>query len=204
LRSKVGILGGTFNPVHLGHLIVAQSALETFELSTMLLVPCAKPPHKAVPSLASAADRLAMVELAIEGDPRLAASDLEVRRGGVSYAVDTLTALRAADPDHDFFFVIGADTLTELHSWRRIDELLQLCEFVTFGRPGFDLSSLRPKDLCLPPPWPERLLARATSGIHIDISSSVIRHRVAEGMSIRYLVPPAVEMYIAEHGLYRG
>ena len=202
--TRIGLFGGTFNPVHSGHLIAAQSALEAFDLSRVLFIPCAQPPHKEPAMLADATHRAAMLEHALEGDLRFEVCDVEVRRGGVSYAVDTVAALREAYPDAELAFIIGSDTLLELHAWRDVYTLLRLCRFVTLGRPGFDRARLRADALRLDPPWPERLLADYAEGRLVNISSSDVRHRVAEGMSIRYLVPQAVEMYIAEHRLYAG
>jgi len=202
--SGIGILGGTFNPVHLGHLILAQTALETFDLSRILLVPCAVPPHKEAAGLIAAGHRRAMVEAAIEGDLRFDLCDAELRRGGVSYAVDTVRELRRTYPDAALHFLIGSDTLPELHLWKDIYRLLDLCRFAVFARPAPRGGALRPGDLQLREPWGRRLLENRVTGRLVDISSSDIRHRVAEGMSIRYLVPPAVEMYIAEHRLYGG
>ena len=203
-RARMGILGGTFNPVHLGHLLLAQMAADVYELPLVLLIPCATPPHKRVKEMAAPEHRLAMLEAVAESDLQLEVSDMEIRRGGVSFAVDTVKQLGEQYPESDLFFIIGGDTLTELHQWRRITDLLEMCRFVTFKRPGVRSDALGPQDVNLPAPWPERLLQDVNIGRQIDISSSDIRYRVAEGMSIRYLVPPEVEMYIAEHGLYRG
>ena len=202
-QSRIGILGGTFNPVHLGHLILAQSAVETLNLSKLLLIPCAVPPHKRTSALLPGHRRLDMLNAAIEGDPRFETSDVELRRDGGSYAIDTVTELARAYPDAELFFVIGDDTLPELHQWRDIYTLLTMCRFVAFSRSRQE-GTIRPDALHLDPPWPQRLVADFTPGRRIEISSSDIRQRVAEGLSIRYLVPDAVEMYIAEHGLYRG
>lgn len=204
LRNKqtVGILGGTFNPVHLGHLILAQRALETYDLEKVMLVPAASPPHKPTSNLLPAHHRLAMLELAAEGDPALEVCTIELERSGVSYAVDTVGSLCRRNPDTDIYFIIGADTLPELHLWKDIYDLLAMCTFVTFARPGFDLEQIMAKGLHLDQPWQDRLLEHLTMGREIDISSSDIRHRVAEGLRIRYLVPDRVGMYIAEHHLY--
>jgi len=202
--SKIGILGGTFNPVHLGHLILAQNAIERYELSRILFVPCANPPHKDNSSLLSATHRIAMLQAATEDDPRFEISDVETARKGPSYTVDTISELKAAYPDASFYFIIGSDTLTELHLWKDIYRLLTMCTFITFSRYGFDVRTITPESLHLDAPWPERLLKEAATLHMIDISSSEIRHRVAEGMSIRYLVPQAVGMYITEHHLYGG
>jgi nicotinate-nucleotide adenylyltransferase len=115
-----------------------------------------------------------------------------------------MSELHEAKPEAELFFIVGADSLVELHFWKDVYRLLELCTFVPFMRPGVAPESLRPDNLKLEPPWPERLLENLTVGRGVDVSSSDIRYRVAEGMSIRYLVPPAVEMYIAEHGLYQG
>jgi nicotinate-nucleotide adenylyltransferase len=203
--ERIGVLGGTFNPVHLGHLILAQTALETYDLARVLFVPCAQPPHKPLVGGISPEHRLAMLELAIQDHPAFEFRDLEIRRGGRSYTVDSLRELRAELPNAELYFIVGGDSLLELHLWKDVLTILDLCTVISFGRgerdPGATITADR---LSLPPPWPERLLATYTTGRRVDIASSDIRHRVAEGLSIRYLVPDAVAMYIAEHGLYRG
>ena len=202
-RPRLGILGGTFNPIHLGHLIMAKDAMEQFELSKVLFMPCAQPPHKSPKDLAPAHHRLAMLEAAIEGDLHFGVSDVEIQRGGVTYTIDTVRVLAAEHPEAELCFIIGADSLIELHLWKDITDLLKLCRIVTIVRPGIDLAALGQLNLKLPAPWPERLLADVRTGHLIDISSTDIRYRVAEGMCIRYLVSPAVDMYITEHSLYR-
>jgi nicotinate-nucleotide adenylyltransferase len=201
-QTRIGILGGTFNPVHLGHLIIAQNALEKYELSKVLFVPSATPPHKKASALASATHRVAMLNSVIESDPRFEVSDIEVVRKGPSYSVDTVAQLREMHPGAELYFIIGSDSLTELHMWKEIRKLLTMCTFVTFARPGSSISAITPERLKLEAPWPERLLAKVSSLHMVDISSSEIRYRVAEGMSIRYLVPQAVEIHIAENHLY--
>lgn len=199
MRSKIGVLGGTFNPVHFGHLTLAQDALEQFDLDRVLFVPCARPPHKKPDRLAPARHRLAMLRAAIKGKKGFGVSTVELGRGGVSYSVDTLGELRRRWPGARFYFIIGADTLSELHLWRRIGELLRLCEFVTMRRPGFVFPKGR---LGLGDPWPGRLRANLFKGHLVDVSSSDIRRRVREGRGIRRLVPAAVERYILKNGLY--
>lgn len=200
---RLGVLGGTFNPVHLGHLIMAQDALEYFELSKVLFVPCATPPHKTPHELAPATHRLAMLDAALEGELRFEVSDIEIQRGGTTYTIDTMRSLATAHPDVELCFIIGADSLVELHLWKDVEALLSLCRIVTIARPGIEWASLKGADLRLPDPWPERLLADVRVGHLTNVSSTDIRYRVAEGMSIRYLVPPGVDMYITEHSLYR-
>ncbi len=200
--KRVGILGGTFNPIHLGHLLIAHAVAEALDLERVLLMPAAQPPHKTGGILATAAERLEMVSRSIAGDPLLDVSTLELDRGGVSYAVDTLRAFRAGHPDSDPHFIIGMDSLRDLHSWRCVDELLGLCTFVTVDRPGVDRPP-GPADLRLPDPWPARLLAGIVPVRTWDVSSSEIRRRIAIGQPIRYLVMPSVEAFIRERGLYR-
>lgn len=187
----------------MGHLIMAQDAIEHFELSKVMFLPCAQPPHKSQIELTPAYHRLAMLEGAIEGDLQFEVSDMELRRGGISYTIDSMRVLTAEHPDFELCFIIGADSLVELHLWKDILHLLPLCRIVTIARPGIDLAVLGALELNLPPPWPERLLADVRVGHLVNISSTDVRYRVAEGMSIRYLVSPAVDMYISEHSLYR-
>ena len=200
-QGGTGILGGTFDPVHTGHLILAQEAMETLDLARILFIPCNQPPHKSSARITPARHRLAMLERATEGNPAFDVSDMEIRRGGVSYAVDTLRELAGQAQGPDLVFIIGADTLPELHLWHEIETVLTLCRFAAFGRPGH-VEGLSAEKIKLPPPWPEQLSNSLRPGRLIEISSSDIRHRLAEGWSISYLVPPEVEMYIAEHNLY--
>jgi len=176
--------------------------MDALELSKVLFVPGDKPPHKNTRSLISAEHRAVMLESALEGNENFEICDLEIRRGGTTYSIDTVRRLTKLYPQQELLFIIGSDTLPELHQWKAINELLSLCRFVTMCRPGFKLNSMSEKGLKLDPPWPRRLLQNVLIGHQIDISSSDIRHRIAEGVSIRYLVPRAVEMYIAEHKLY--
>lgn len=202
-QNRIGIFGGTFNPVHMGHLVMAQDALELFELSKVIFVPCACPPHKTSNDVASAEHRLAMLQAALEGDLRFEVSDIEIRRGGVSYSIDTAREIKKHHLGCELFFIIGADSLPELRLWKEISQLLDLCRFVTIARPGVDLNDPGLRDP-MPGDARSRLLRdQIRVGHMINISSTDIRYRIAEGMSIRYLVHPAVEMYIAEHSLFR-
>ena len=201
-KPRLGILGGSFNPIHMGHLLLAQSALDTFDLSKVLLMPCRIQPLKDPTMLASPTHRVAMLEHAIADNLQLELLDIEIARGGSSFAVDSVREIKKLYPEADLFFIIGADTLPDLHRWRDIYTLLSLCTFATFSRPGQDVLGFSEADLQLESPWGERLMDTVARGRMLEISSSDIRHRVAEGMSIRYLVPPLVEMYITEHRLY--
>ena len=183
-------------------MILAQDALEAFDLAAVLFVPCDHPPHKPAASLVSVEHRAAMLETALTGSLPFEVCDLEIRRGGTTYSIDTVRDLITRHPKDELVFIIGSDTLSELHLWKDARDLLRLCRFVTLARPGFDLKAMTEKSLNLEPDLTKALLANVAIGHQVDISASDIRYRVAEGMSIRYLVPDAVDMYIAEHGLY--
>lgn len=199
MPRAIGLLGGTFNPVHEGHLSIAREALRLFALDAVWFIPCAVPPHKPVHDLASNEDRLAMLRLAIAGEPRFEALDVEFNRPGKSYTLDTVRALQALHPADAFAFIVGADTLPELPTWHRPLELLPLVRIVSLARPGFvpDAAAIR-----LPPPWPERLLADLRTGEPLDVSSREIRAKIAAGQPVS-LVPDSVLRYIEEHNLYR-
>ena len=191
-RQRIGLLGGTFNPVHIGHLLIAQDALEQLELDGVTFIPCAAPPHKAAPNLASGPHRLAMLRWAVRGQRAFRVDDIELRRGGVSYSVDTVTELKRRNPDTEFYFIIGADSLDELHRWKEIGRLAEMCEFVAVARPGCKLRRAYRQARC-----------RLVQGHACDVASREIRERVARGAGIRYLVPETVLRYIARHKLYQ-
>ncbi len=200
--GKIGILGGTFNPIHLGHLLAGRAAAEAFGLDSVLLAPCNVSPFKVgSPVLASGADRLEMVRLSVAGDPLFEPCAVDLERGGTSYAVDTVRTLRERSPGDQFAFIIGMDALRGLCHWHNVDELLELCEVVTVERPGLDVR-VTADALGFPPATCGKLLAKVTRGPLFDVSSSEIRRRIAEGKTIRYLVCPEVEAYIRTHGLY--
>lgn len=190
---RIGVLGGTFDPPHIGHLIVAQDAWSALGLDRVLFMPAAVPPHKRGRVSTPAEVRLAMVEAACADDPRFEASDLEIRRGGTSYTVDTLRALKERDPQGALFFLVGADQFRELHTWRSPLEIARLAELVALSRPGFPIEEPR---LELP--------YRRLDVTCVGVSATEIRRRVAAGEPIRYLVPPAVEAIIRARGLYAG
>ena len=199
---KIGILGGTFNPIHIGHLILAKDASETFELDRVFVVACARPAHKPLELLASDEHRVAMLKLALAGNPDFEPCDIELQRGGTSYTVDTIRELQKRHPGDEFSFIIGSDSLAELKNWKEIDTLLSLCRVLTASRPGFDPDVIDAAALGLTHEQAMTLKANVFHGHQVEVSSSDIRYRVAEGMSIRYLVPGPVEIYIAEQRLY--
>ncbi|HPD16945.1 MAG TPA: nicotinate-nucleotide adenylyltransferase [Planctomycetota bacterium] len=200
----IGLLGGSFNPIHLGHLVVAEEARQRLGLERVLFVPALVSPHKLGKPLAPAEDRLRMVQLAIADNPAFEASDIELRRAGPSYSMDTVQQLRAqSDGAWDIHFLVGADTLPELPAWHRIGELADLCKFVVFSRPGESLDAFEPLRAALRDDQVAALAARRFEIPLIGISSTDIRRRAREGRSIRYLVPEAVRRYIVARGLYR-
>jgi nicotinate-nucleotide adenylyltransferase len=216
--TRIGILGGTFNPVHVGHLRAAEEVAEALGLERVLLVPSAQPPHKSggrADPVAPGALRLAWVEAACAGNPVLAACDLEIARGGASYTVDTLRAL-AEESTARPVFIIGSDAFAELGTWREPKQLFALADFAVMTRPGTSgrlvdwiPGALQP-DFELDPGG-EAARHRATGGSlravaisALDVSSSDIRDRVRRGRSIRYLVPEAVRRDIEASGVYAG
>ncbi len=192
---RVGVYGGTFDPIHVGHLIIGELAREALELDRLLFVVAKRPPHKVSEVITPAKFRLEMVRLATLDNPFFEPSDIEIRRGGVSYTVDTLQALsEELDLARErLFFLMGADSLVDFPSWRQPDRILELATVVALRRPGVDLSDVDPEYLrrvrLLPTPL-------------IEISATNIRQRVSRGCSIRYLVPEPVIDYIREHKLY--
>jgi nicotinate-nucleotide adenylyltransferase len=202
--KRIGIIGGSFDPVHMGHLIVAQDAAERLELSEVIFIPAAIPPHKQHLQQVDAEHRLNMLRLAVETDIRFSVSDTELQRGGVSYTIDTVRSMRAEHPGAGLVLIVGSDTLVDLHSWYKVDELLNLCEVASFLRPGESCLDAIADKVHLPDEHRKRLLKNVIEAHLVEISSTEIRMRIAEGLGIRYLVPPEVEMYIYEHGLYRG
>ena len=197
---RIGILGGTFDPPHLGHLWLATLAADAMALDRVLFMPAAQPPHKQERAMSPIVDRLLMTRLAIGGNELFELSTLEVGRAGPSYTVDSMEELLRTYDDAELFLVMAADSLAQIDTWHEPDRLLSLVEWVVGPRPG------------TPAPEPEQLRRRfgeAAERIHLldgpslDVSATDIRERVAAGRAIRYLVPQAVEELIVERGLYR-
>src|SRR5690625_2434815 len=178
-REKVGILGGTFNPPHMGHLVMADQVKDQLDLDKILFMPTAEPPHSSVEKKTISSDiRVEMVELAIQDNSNFDIELYEVESGGKNYTYDTMKALIELYPAVDFYFIIGGDMVSDLPNWYKIDELVQLVQFVGVKRPGYEVESEYPIIMVDTP--------------LIDISSSLIRKKVAIDCSIRYLVPEAV------------
>ncbi len=215
--KRIGVLGGTFNPIHLAHLRSAEELAEELDLERVLFIPSASPPHKRSSHVAPAHHRMAMVRLAVRGNPRFRASTIEVDRGGHSYSVDTLRLLRRRwRAEVDIFFIVGIDAFRELEMWKEYAEIFSLAHVVVISRPP---DAIRPRPSLLPIAvrrqfcylpnregfinhTGQKILFRHVTAL--DISASDVRHRLAHGRSIRYLLPLSVQRYIETHRLYVG
>jgi nicotinate-nucleotide adenylyltransferase len=193
-QVKIGFLGGSFDPVHFGHLLAAQDAYEQYKLDRLILVPAAQAPLKPNDVQSSADDRLAMLRSAVEWDHRFEISDLELKRGGVSYTIDSARYFRSLYPNDDLYWVIGGDQLPKLHLWKDIAELARLVEFIFLERPGYP--SKAASDI------PGLRLHRC-DGHLLAISSTELRERTRRRLSLDYFVPHKAIVYIQDHSLYR-
>ena len=196
---RIGIMGGTFDPIHHGHLFVAEEARVMFALQRILFIPNGNPPHKKEYALTPADRRYAMVEIATQQNPAFVCSPLELNRVGRSYTVDTLLLLREEYPDAELFYITGVDAVADILTWKRHDEVIRLATFIAATRPGYTTAHLRER---LPADYLERILPLDSTAL--GISSTDIRARVARRLPIRYLTPDGVVEYIETHFLYAG
>lgn len=187
---RIGILGGTFNPVHIGHLILAEEVREKIKLDKVIFVPTYLPPHKDNSEIAPASARMAMVKLAIKGNRYFLASDMEIKRDGRSYTIDTLKEFKSIYPQDELYFIIGSDLLKYLDDWKDLDEIIKMVKFIVATRPGYPLEKIPSHISTIP--------IRA-----VDISGFEIRKAIKENKSFRYLVPESVLKYIDKKRLYR-
>ena len=203
MKPRIGIFGGTFDPVHLGHLIMAEQCREAGELDEVWFIPAARPPHKQDRSLTSFGQRVEMLALAIAGMPAFRVNELEKDRAGPSYTADTLAELHRLHPQTDFALLLGSDCLPDLPEWHQPERILELAELLIYARPSWPAltaESLR-ESLRLSENTAFRM--RWVPGPSVDIASRDLRQRAAEGRSLRFLMPRAVECYIEEKKLYR-
>lgn len=197
-RTRIGIMGGTFDPIHYGHLVIAEAAWYTFSLDKVIFIPAGSPPHKRNSHSTAAPARAEMVALAIASNQHFDLSLIEVERSGFSYSVDTVAAIaQEYHNEADIYFITGADAVLDIGTWRQPERLLSMCRFVAATRPGFDLAKLEK----LPAPWRNKIDVMEIPGL--DISSTDIRFRVQEERPIKYLLPETVEEYIYKYRLYR-
>ena len=196
--KNIGIMGGTFDPIHYGHIVTAEEVRRGFHLDEVVFVPSGNPPHKKGRRITPAEHRLAMTELAVRGEEGFSVSDIEIRRGGYSYALDTVNAFREIyGEEAEIYFITGADAIVTIAQWYRADELMRRCRFIAAARPGYSFDDTN------------EVLAKYGDRVSLfsepalSVSSSEIRARVAAGETIEDMLPPAVIDYIEAHGLYR-
>lgn len=187
---KIGILGGTFNPIHIGHLILAEEAREKLGLDKIIFVPAYFPPHKDNSDIAPAKERYAMLKLAIKKNCYLVVSDIEIKRDGRSYTIDTLREFKKIYPQDELYFIIGSDLLNYLDEWKDLEEIIKMVKFIVATRPGYPLEKI--------PSYISTIPIRA-----VDISGFAIRQAIKENRSFRYLVSEAVFKYILKKRLYK-
>jgi nicotinate-nucleotide adenylyltransferase len=193
VQRKIGVMGGTFDPIHHGHLVAASEVADRFGLDEVVFVPTGQPWQKVERRVSQAEDRYLMTVVATASNPRFSVSRVDIDRNGPTYTADTLTDLHTARPDAQLYFITGADALAQILSWRRVDELFALAHFVGVTRPGYELGD-------------DHLPDRAVSLVEVPamaISSTDCRRRVADGRPVWYLVPDGVVQYISKRNLYR-
>ncbi|MFA5060384.1 MAG: nicotinate-nucleotide adenylyltransferase [Candidatus Omnitrophota bacterium] len=189
--SRIGVLGGTFNPVHIGHLMIAQWAKEKMRLDKVIFVPANLPPHKDVKEVVSSKDRYKMVQLAVGGNSSFSVSDFEIKRQGKSYTIDTMRYFDRCYPKNTkLFFIVGGDMTSQLKNWRYIKDILKIASFIVVNRPGRHRKNTEIKHSPVVMPA-------------IDISSSYLRQRIAQKKTTKYFIPDKVRQYIDQHKLYQ-
>ncbi|MFB9740036.1 nicotinate-nucleotide adenylyltransferase [Pseudonocardia sulfidoxydans] len=193
MTRRIGVMGGTFDPIHHGHLVAASEVADRFDLDEVVFVPTGQPWQKTAAEVSPAEDRYLMTVVATASNPRFSVSRVDIDRGGPTYTADTLTDLRKTNPEAQLFFITGADALEQILSWRKLDELFENAHFIGVTRPGYELDA-------------EHLPDGAVSLVEVPamaISSTDCRRRVAEGRPVWYLVPDGVVQYISKRSLYR-
>ncbi len=198
-KKRLGILGGTFDPIHTGHICLAQAVHKYLQLEKVVFIPAYIAPHKVGMDCASAVDRYNMTALAVEKYPYFTVSDLEIKRCGISYTIDTIMEMQQLYPEYVLYFIIGADSVPLLYTWRRIEQLLQMITFVAAGRPGYG-HVIEKACRQLGTAAKDKIILLDTP--EYAVSSTDIRRRVKKGESLESLVPASVEKYIYGHGLY--
>lgn len=192
-RKSIGVMGGTFDPIHHGHLVAASEVMDVFHLDKVIFVPAAMQPFKAGKKVTPAEDRYLMTVVATASNPRFEVSRVDIDRGGITYTIDTLSDLQEQEPDADFYFITGADALAQIRQWRDADKLMEMAHFIGVTRPGHALE-------------PAELPRDSVSLLEVPamaISSTDVRQRVPAGRPVWYLVPDGVVQYINKHGLYQ-
>ncbi len=199
MTERIGIIGGTFDPIHLGHLFIAEESRYRCGLDRVIFVPAGVPPHKPGEPITAAERRYSMTMLATEDNPAFEVSRIEIERPETSYTVNTLEAFREAQPDDELFFIMGADSVAELVTWYRPERIVELATVIAAARPGTDIERAKED---LPKSLRNRVIFLESPGLHI--SSTALRARASLGMPLRYLLHDRVEKYIIENELYRN
>ncbi|MDD4803289.1 MAG: nicotinate-nucleotide adenylyltransferase [Syntrophomonas sp.] len=199
--NNIGILGGTFDPIHYGHIVAAECVRDALQLDRIIFIPAARPPHKTPGEILDSQHRLEMVKLAVKDNPYFVVSELEINRSGLSYTVDTIAVFQQKCPQTKIFFIIGVDALLLINTWKDYERLASMCSFAVVTRPGYQLNRDSEAFRDIPPEVLNKIHLLQVPGLYI--SSSHIRQRVGRGQTIKYLLPPAIEDYIREHDLYQ-
>ncbi len=202
LKHKFGIMGGTFDPIHIGHLIIAEEARVLLKLEEVIFIPTGNPPHKKISNVTDSLHRYRMTKLAIEDNPYFSISPIEIERKGTTYTIDTINKLKETFNNTEFFFIIGGDSIINIDKWKDYKQLLQNCKFIVAKRKGIPCKEIEEKIEEI-----NRVYGKTIYEIpvpYIDISSTKIRTKVIENKSIKYYVPVSVENYIVENKLYKN
>lgn len=200
--SKIGIMGGTFDPIHYGHLVTAEGVRAEFNLDYVMFVPAGNPPHKKGYKITDPQHRYLMTVLATVTNPFFEVSRIEIERQGFSYTVDTIKELKKRFPtDTELYFITGADAVLEILTWKEVDRLLAMCKFVAATRPGYEIPELNKKIAEIEKTYSHKIFLVEVPAM--AISSTDIRRRVSEGRPIKYLLPESVEYYILKNNLYK-
>ena len=200
LCRKIAIMGGAFDPIHYGHLVTAQAVYDNFDVDRVVIMPLGDAPHKEMNG-AAAAQRYEMAEAAVKDNPAFAVSPMEVNRAGKTYTVDTISEIKRINPGLTIYFVMGADQIQAIETWRQPERLLKLCSIIAVTRPGFDTAHIKRTI--------DRVKGKYGCDIYflevpsLDISSTDLRERIKEGRAVKYLMPDEAEKYIDEHDLYK-
>ncbi|MGI6487383.1 MAG: nicotinate-nucleotide adenylyltransferase [Syntrophomonadaceae bacterium] len=202
LLKRIGLLGGTFDPIHYGHLVLAECARDELDLQKVFFIPAPRPPHKVGEIVLDSTHRYNMVRLAIRDNPFFKVSDLEMRRPGYSYTIDTVRYFMERWPETQLFFILGSDALLGIKTWKEAHQLMRLCNFIAAIRPGYKLDKDDEQLQDLPQEFWDHLHFIEVPGLYL--SSTDLRERLATGKSVRYLLPPVVEEYIQMHHHYRS
>ena len=199
--KKYGIMGGTFDPIHYGHLVIANEVLSLFELDKIIFIPTGTPPHKVVKGLTSSYHRYMMTQFATMTNPDFDVSDIETTKSTVSYTIDTIRKLISGNEEDQFYFITGTDAVLELPAWKNTSEILSMCTFIAVNRPGYVVEGLDKKIKAITDKYGGEIFITKAPQLHI--SSTDIRNRIAGKKPVKYLLPETVEQYILKNGLYK-